>query len=137
MALDLAQSLDRFVGIPFVDRGRDFDGVDCWGLVRLVYDRAFGIRLPCFSESYESANDRRMVADLIDEGRGSPWRPVIVPKTGDVAVIRRGGLPTHVGVVVGYRLLHADRGAASSLVPLDHVRIRRRLAGYYRHEARP
>lgn len=137
MALDLMQSLDRFVGIPFADRGRDFDGVDCWGLVRLVYSRAFDIYLPSFADGYERADEREIVAVLIDEGRGSPWWPVEAPQTGDVAVIRRGGLPTHVGVVVGYRLLHADRGAASSLVPLDHVRIRRRLAGYYRHEARP
>ena len=41
---------NKYVGLRYLAGGRDVDGevsgVDCWGLVRLVYEREFGINLP-------------------------------------------------------------------------------------------
>ena len=40
-----------YVGLPWLDGGRSADGADCWGLVRLVYERELGNALPTSGES--------------------------------------------------------------------------------------
>ena len=43
----------RYVGTPHRWHGRDRDGLDCYGLVMLVYEEQYGIRLPDFMAEYE------------------------------------------------------------------------------------
>lgn len=36
----------RYVGLPYRAGGRERDGLDCWGLIRLIYREEKGILLP-------------------------------------------------------------------------------------------
>jgi cell wall-associated NlpC family hydrolase len=36
----------RYVGLPYRAGGRERDGLDCWGLIRLIYREQLGIDLP-------------------------------------------------------------------------------------------
>ncbi len=40
----------KYIDIPFKHRGRDFDGCDCFGLVRLIYAQERNIILPDYLE---------------------------------------------------------------------------------------
>jgi cell wall-associated NlpC family hydrolase len=44
-------TFDKYVGIPFIDRGSSFNGADCYGLIRLIYKTEFGIDIPEFGGS--------------------------------------------------------------------------------------
>jgi lipoprotein Spr len=129
-------SLDRFVGLPFLDRGRDGNGCDCWGLVRLIYRDLLSIELPSGLESYAGAGDRAAIAQAINAGLGD-WRPVPPGEEAalDVALLSRAGARCHVGVVTqpGW-VLHTRQGGESVQEPLRRLeRQGYSLEGYWRH----
>jgi cell wall-associated NlpC family hydrolase len=94
----------RYIGIPYKEHGRDWDGCNCYGLIRLVYMTEFGIELPSLTEAYASVLERREADGLVGRGE-SPWaKRVEIPHSGDVIRLRRQGEPkgdgTHAGIVV-------------------------------------
>jgi cell wall-associated NlpC family hydrolase len=123
----------KYVGLPFVDFGRDFSGVDCWGLVRLVLKTEANIDVPSYGEI--SAHDLAMVTKTIaGESSHDPWLPVERGelKAFDVALMR--GRPLHVGVMVNaQQVLHVEERISTVLLPLMHPSIINRVLGFRRH----
>lgn len=126
-----------YIGIPFEDRGRTREGIDCWGLVKLVYAERLGVMLPDlpYRHSAESAVIGKLARDLT---RGE-WKPTNDPKVGDVQLFRIGRHAGHVGLVVGQaRMLHAIEGTLSCIERMDLGASRGvwepRLLGTYRFD---
>lgn len=126
-----------YVGLPWQDGGRTSAGVDCWGLVRLVYERELGIALPDYGEI--SARALIAVARAVSQGKdGEDWQAV---STGaqtafDVCVMRlSGGSSTgHVGVMVDPgHVLHVEAACDAIIVPITHFTVRERIACFRRH----
>ena len=46
---------EDYVGIPFVDLGRDRSGIDCYGLIRLLYSERLSVEMPDYQ--YERGAD--------------------------------------------------------------------------------
>jgi cell wall-associated NlpC family hydrolase len=57
-----------YIGLPFLVRGRDARGCDCWGLVRLVLGERFGIEVPSYAGDYETIEDHGRLAALVNKG---------------------------------------------------------------------
>jgi cell wall-associated NlpC family hydrolase len=123
----------RYVGLPFADGGRDFVGVDCWGLVQLVMRHEKGIALPCYGET--SALDLAAVAGVMArESLVEPWQWVEAPRPFDVVVMHRRRDPVHVGIMASAdQLLHIEQKIAAVLLPLDHPTLRFRNPRFLRH----
>jgi cell wall-associated NlpC family hydrolase len=125
--------MEKYVGLPFKDFGRDFRGVDCWGLVRLVLARECGIIVPSYGEI--SATDLIRVTSTIKTNANiEPWREVKRNELQayDVALMR--GRPMHVGIMTTAKLmLHVEKMTATVLLPLTHPSIAGRLLGFRRH----
>lgn len=127
--------IGRYIGVSFANRGRSpVEGFDCYGLVWWVLREHYGIEIPSLSEEYESAYEGENIRRLIDL-----HQPVIagekvsIPEPGDIAVITRGGLPIHIGVVVDARyVLHADPREGVVLDRITGFRLRNRIEGFYR-----
>jgi len=136
-----------YIGIPFKDRGRDRDGSDCWGLVRMVYSERLGIFLPSLEDGYLASGDaddvERVIRSQVDPANTAPaWTPVGVPtgsasglvSLGDVVSFNIAGRHGHVGVVVSRdRFLHAQAGSRSCLERLDSVMWNSRVNGFWRY----
>lgn len=126
---------DRFVGIPYVDKGRSLEGFDCWGCLWLVFRDLRGIELPSHSGSYVTAADHAEVARLIAGHVGS-WDQVPrgAERTFDGVLIREGRFARHIGVVTKHgRLLHVLEGETSRIEPYHSGRLEKRVVAFYRY----
>jgi cell wall-associated NlpC family hydrolase len=130
----------KYVGIPYLNKGRDFSSVDCWGLVRLVYSYELGIELPQYGEvsSDNLAKVHRKVAEVSEY---EEWKPVLTEdiETFDVCVMRAAGkrLVCHVGIVVDKkRILHVENRINSAIVELRDPIIRERIVCFRRHKTK-
>lgn len=128
----------RYIGIPFVDLGRDERGCDCWGLARLILRTEAGIDLPSFEE-YDGTGhqDIPRIAALIDAGLQSGIWHEIAPgseKPLDGILIRKRGLPTHTGIVLVPGLaIHTVYGAGAIALEYGRPLTRHKVIAFYRH----
>lgn len=122
---------ERWIGRPFVPRGRGPEGLDCYGLVREVSREHFATELPLWDE-YDGTKDRARLAEVVEAAMGS-FAPVSVPRAGDVVLFRIGGHLCHVGIVVAPPwFLHSLAGCDSALERWDMTMWERRVEGFYR-----
>lgn len=126
---------DEYTGIPFRADGRTREGLDCWGLVVMVYRERLGVSLPEFPGAYpdESPESLRNAAGVAREER-KRWTRVESPRVYDVALLRLQGLPCHVGVVASKgRMLHVMAGIESCVEEYTGPQWRNRIEGFFRH----
>lgn len=134
-----------YIGIPFLDGGRDRTGLDCWGLVRLVLQRETGLSLPGYDGI--AAMDARAVRDEIAaSAQTADWIAVdpSAVRRFDVIVLRgrisNGSWPvaaeTHVGIAVNEKqMMHVEQGTNTVMVPFKSPIIRDRIRRVFRHRA--
>jgi cell wall-associated NlpC family hydrolase len=122
--------ISRAIGVPWVDKGRDFVGWDCWGLIVCFYRDIFKLDL----NSYESvsclAGRWQAVRAMKEEAK--KWVDILLgeEKYGDVLIFR----PLHSGVIVGNgKMLHCLPGSETCLERYNGVLWRSRLIGIYRN----
>lgn len=125
----------KYIGIPFVDGGRDFSGCDCYGLVRLALMQEYGVVWPLLSGAYDDTRNHGAVAAVLEA-----WKPLLAgrrlpcPEEAAVAVVTVEGAPSHIGLYAGDGLiLHAwGTKTGSVLQRADHAFFKGRIEGYYR-----
>jgi cell wall-associated NlpC family hydrolase len=120
----------RYIRIPYADRGRSFDGCDCYGFVLLFYQEEYGVEIE--DVMYESAQNHAANARLIDVSKETiRAREVETPAEGDIVLMRAMGHPAHVGVYIEPRsCLHISRRYGTVCEPLSRCKMQ--IEGYYR-----
>ena len=125
-----------YVGIPYKLHGRDIDGLDCWGLARLIYKDQKDIDLPSLSEEYFASDDVTHNQEVIARHKEG-WALVNDYTVGDVALFRINGSQSHVGVIIDEnRFIHAREGNNVTIEKLDSIQWRRRLVGVYKYTSK-
>ena len=124
----------KYIGIPFKNLGRDFDGCDCWGLVKLFYTNELGIELP---EYYLDCDDTCGIAETVEREISYKWVKENSPAWGRVVTFK-GLLPdtpimiTHVGVAINSDFfLHTTNSGNSCLVRTNRGLWASKIEGYY------
>lgn len=124
----------RYVGLHFVDGGRDRAGVDCWGLVRLVLKQECAIEVPTYGEI--SALDLTAIAGKVgNESALDPWVNVVGElRPFDVVVMHKQRVPVHIGIMVSStEVLHVEKKISAVMVPITHHSIAMRKPSFFRH----
>lgn len=91
-----------YLNLPFKDQGRTREGVDCYGLVRLIYQEQLRIELPSYTEHYATTADHEEIRALVQGEAGATWReiPLLSAQAYDGLIFRILGHPTHFGLVL-------------------------------------
>lgn len=121
--------------IPFKEKGRDAAGLDCWGLVRLIYKNELDIDLPDYLDVYETTEDRDALSKKIREESES-WLLPETPQEFDVAILNMRGVPMHVGIVTKKNhMIHCARGINTVHENFTISKWKHKIMGYRRWKA--
>lgn len=127
-------NFDKYIGLPYQENGRTEQGVDCWGLARLIYARELDIELPDYSDLYTGSWDEQ-VTKLINYHKDS-WHQVDKPVVGDLCLFNIYGEPAHIGVYCGEnKFIHSRDGKDTVVESLNSVAWKKRFQGYFRYSA--
>lgn len=98
--------IKKYLGVPYKHKGRDSQGLDCWGLLKAVYSD-LGHTLIDFDIDYDE-DWRFKGGNLFIENYYKQWEEVSKPLLFDgVLIVNSKGIAYHAGVVLsGGRLLH-------------------------------
>ena len=127
---------NKYVGIPFINRGRTRDGLDCWGLVRLIYEQERQIILPSYLDLYQHTQQQKTITQAIAVHKTDEWREVENPKEFDVMLLKMAGYPMHVAVCTkpGY-MIHCSEGAGTVHQQYGTMLWpRSKISGFFCHE---
>lgn len=125
-------NFEKYIGIPYVEKGRDITGLDCYGLVRLIYKNELDINLPSFVTEYDPSDNQRL-EDLFAQYKEG-WESVDNPKVGDVVIFRIFGYESHIGICIGdNKFLHVREGKDSVIESLDNAKWSKRITGFFKY----
>jgi len=118
-----------YIGVRFIHRGRTRQGVDCVGLLYLVFNKHVG--LPSDFHNYaqqpKTAFVYRTIRDYADRIKQED------AVSGDVVLMHFSGYSTHFGILSDKGIIHADRNAGCvSEQAVDILKGRGRIVAYYR-----
>ena len=126
---------DKYLGIPWRYGGRDREGIDCWGLVSLVYLKELKIELLDFDSigsSYSNACQSYLTSGLMDN-----WVSRETPIEYCIVLFNWRGEPYHVGVWTQGHVLHVLESGDSNCIDLDYFVNQSRMwsiRGYYEYK---
>lgn len=127
---------EKYIGLPYADAGRTRDGLDCWGLARLVYENELGVMLPSYAGGYTGHEERAEIAALLSDAKELPgWLSVTDDdiRPFDLVLFRRGRLDSHVGIVAAPgRMLHITAHTTANIQTYFISEWQTRLTGTWR-----
>jgi len=125
-------NFEKYIGIPFAEKGRDESGVDCWGLVRLIYKQEYDVNLPSFVDDYALSDDA-CIGELFAQYKEG-WTTLTQPEPGCAVIFRMFGTESHIGVIVdNAHFIHVREGRDSVIESLESAKWAKRVVGFYKY----
>lgn len=118
---------DKYINLPYREFGRDFDGVDCYGLITLIYNNELGIIIPDYTDLLcsKTRHNLKEKQDHILNSIGIKWVPLKNDKfkVYDALVFNKrsnSAIAEHIGMYIGGgKFIHALEDHTSMINRLD------------------
>jgi len=108
--------INDYIGIPYVFGGRDWHGLDCYGLVKLIYQEEYGITLRDWATDQMELKDKaKAIESVVCSGE---WEDIESPMDGDFVICHRQRAAYHIGLYYGGGVIHASDGIGVIYQPL-------------------
>jgi len=125
------QITSKYLGIPYKNKGRDLKGLDCYGLVIMIY-RDLGFEL---LDYWQYAQDwYKSKKDLINENYKLQWEKVEFPEIYDIVVMKlKSSIPNHCAVYLGnYKVIHVYENSDVHIDDLTLPQWKSKIYGCFR-----
>jgi cell wall-associated NlpC family hydrolase len=125
--------ITKYLGIPYINEGRDMSGTDCYGLLLMIF-KDCGIELPDVYEHY-SSDFCFKGKDYFIEQFCNDWVQVEHPIFLDVVGFKtRSGVLNHAGIMLDAdSFIHTCKAGTVRSKVAEFVK-RYHFGGYYRHK---
>lgn len=103
----------NYIGLPYRSGGRDREGVDCWGLLRLIYRERKGILLPDLP-GIDAGGVLEISREILARHHEN-WFEIGMPADMDVVAMSMRDTLHHVGVWTmadGGKVIHSWKGSS-------------------------
>lgn len=133
---------DEYIGIPFKDTPEaSRNGLNCYGLIRLVYRERLSIELDDFSDEYYGIgvdeNSRVTISEAFKRNLTTWYKIIVIPEAYDIVTFRYGRETSHIGLALdGENFLHIREDSNSTHDKLTNHIWGRMIDGTYRHKSR-
>jgi len=123
--------ISKYLGIPYKNNGRSMEGLDCWGLIKLIY-KDMGYDLFDLEEGYDMDWSKKGKNYFIDNYH-KDWTQYKTPKFLDVVLFKNGkDIVNHAGIFLdSNRFMHTCK-AGTVISRLSDARWENKLEGFYR-----
>lgn len=126
--------IKTFIGIPFVDRGRDKTGSDCYGILKMYYKEILDIEI---EEIIADPNRPKQCYVKYLDQIARKWEKVETPEPHSVVAMSTNmehpEMITHFGVMIdNKRMLHTFKNTQSHIINIDNPMIKSQIKGFYK-----
>jgi len=124
---------DKYLGIPYLHRGRDYKGCDCYGLILLILLEK-DIRLIDIEEEYDPNWSFKGKNHFIENAH-KEWANTAFPQEFDIVGFKNNeGIMYHAGVMLdSTRFIHTCR-AGTVISKITDPQWKKRIVGYFRYK---
>lgn len=130
------KNIEKYIGIPFIDKGRDFKGCDCYGLAKLYFKNELDIDIP---DVIARPNQIKMAYMEYLSNISKYWIEHKEIKENTIVALKTDPnnpkLVTHFGIILKIdnklKMLHTFRDTASHLVDLPNQIYDNKIVAYY------
>ena len=136
MLIELDEFLNKIMGAKFAPNGRDYQSIDCFGIIYLCYRDVLGIELKEYRDIFTENNPQMLlrVAEVMKDAR-SEWETASQIREFDMINIRTGRHAFHVGLALNDKqMLHADDICGVVVEDLSNPLWKNRIDWIYRHK---
>lgn len=128
--------VNDFIGIPFVDKGRDIKGCDCYGLIKLYYKEILNIDIP---DVLASPNQPKLAYMEYLANTNKYWSTSQEMKENSIVAMctdaEHPKMITHYGIIIKVdnklKMLHTFKNVQSHLVDLPNLAYDNKIKAYH------
>jgi cell wall-associated NlpC family hydrolase len=129
--------INKYRGIPYVDKGRSFAGVNCWGLLYLFLKTEYNIEIPLYDADYKNSDRVSYSKMVAQQEHFKGWELINKPEIGAAALFKIGPM-FHVGICValkGKNTLSIMRNEFVELIDPKSILWKNRFKGWWKYVA--
>ncbi len=132
-------NFNKYIGLPYRESGRSIEGVDCFGLIRLIYKEVREIELPGFEEvGYNNKTWHNSKGKDITDNIGSKLLRVNPPYglyDGIIFYKYIGSrIADHIGMYLGNnKFIHIEENSTSMISRLESTPYEHRIYAALRY----